>query len=288
MIQQGKNKYKDALKEMWKLCFPDDSASFINFYFDRAYKNEETLVFIEENKPVASLQMIPYSLKNGTTISTVGYISGAMTHPDFQRKGYMGKLLNASFKVMQKKGYDYTFLIPQEEWLFDFYGKYGYIQAFPKHEEHLLMYNDTENTRNDTVKKFRHSAPNVESAEFLYIYTVYSRFLSAMPCVVLKTESQFAFILQDFFDEKGVLFINDYGIAFTFQKGDTVIIKAFLYRDEEMRQVFLASVSRYYTSQKIIIRHDRSVPVTGYRGMIKSLNASNEEITNIYMDMMLD
>jgi len=38
----------------------------------------------------------------------------------------MAKLLHASFDEMIKKGYDYTFLIPQEKELIEMYSKYGF------------------------------------------------------------------------------------------------------------------------------------------------------------------
>jgi predicted acetyltransferase len=291
MIRQGENKYKEDLAKMWKRCFPSEADSFIDFYFKQVYKDEETLVFIEDNKPIASLQMIPYSMKIGTAISTAGYISGAMTHPDFQKRGYMGKLLNAAFKTMQTKGYDYTFLIPQKEWLFGYYGKFGYAPAFPERKENLLtsnIGNFTGQAPTDVIKRFSHPSFGTDSPVFSHIYASYSCFLSEMPHVVLKSESQFAHILWDFFDEKGVLFANNQGIAFTFQKEDTVIIKDFFYRDKKIKQAFLASINQYYAPKKIIIRYDPNAPVTRYKGMIKPLNASKEVITDIYMDTMLD
>jgi predicted acetyltransferase len=183
MIRFGENKDKDSLKEMWKLCFPLDTDQFIDFYFDKVYKNEETLVFIENDKPIASLQMIPYQLKIGTTVSLAGYISGAMTHPAFRKKGYMSQLLPIAFDAMKEKGYDYTFLIPQEEWLFGFYEKFGY-QTFvsPPLKE---------------LKDFK----NIQS------YTEHARFLATMSNAVLKSEEQFANILADFSAEEGE-FIN--------------------------------------------------------------------------------
>ena len=126
MIRQGQDTDKKTLMELWKLCFPQDSERFIRFYFDKVYENDETLVYVEDGRPVASLQMIPYQIKSGENLSWGGYISGAMTLPYSQKKGFMTKLLNTSFEEMIKKGYDYAFLIPQEKWLIQMYEKYGF------------------------------------------------------------------------------------------------------------------------------------------------------------------
>ncbi len=52
MIVSGETQYIPALKEMWKLCFPTDTNEFIEFYFDEIYKNDENLIFLDQNKPV--------------------------------------------------------------------------------------------------------------------------------------------------------------------------------------------------------------------------------------------
>ena len=131
MIRQGQDTDKKTLMELWKLCFPQDSERFIRFYFDKVYENDETLVYIEDGQPVASLQMIPYQIKSGDNLSWGGYISGAMTHPDYRKNGFMAKLLNTSFEEMIKKGFDYTFLIPQGKWLIQVYEKYGFRLCEP-------------------------------------------------------------------------------------------------------------------------------------------------------------
>ena len=131
MIRQGKDTDKDSLMRLWKCCFPEDSEHFIRFYFDKVYANDETLVYVENNQPVASLQMIPYQIKASNQLLWGGYISGAMTHPDHRNKGCMAQLLYTSFDEMIKKGYDYTFLIPQEKWLIQVYEKYGFRLCEP-------------------------------------------------------------------------------------------------------------------------------------------------------------
>jgi len=133
MIRQGKNADKETLMRLWKYCFPGDTDAFIQFYFDKVYANDETLIYEENNQPVAALQMIPYQIKTSDHLLWGGYIAGAMTHPAYRKKGYMAQLLYASFDEMIKKGYDYTFLIPQEKWLVRMYAKYGFRLCEPSH-----------------------------------------------------------------------------------------------------------------------------------------------------------
>jgi GNAT superfamily N-acetyltransferase len=131
LIQYSKNKFKPTLKSLWKLCFPKDTDTFITFYFDEIYQNDQTLIYLEDNQPVAALQMIPYSLQIGDEIRQGGYLSGIMTHPAYRKRGYMDQLLRFSFDEMSKKGYDYTFLIPQEKELAAMYVNYGFRLCDP-------------------------------------------------------------------------------------------------------------------------------------------------------------
>ncbi|GHT01654.1 hypothetical protein FACS189421_14300 [Bacteroidia bacterium] len=126
MIQFGEDKYKAALKTLWKCCFPEDDDEYIAFYFDEIYKNDESLIYLEDEKPVAFLQMIPW--RKG------GYLSGVMTHPEYQNSGISSRLILKSFDEMREKGYDYTFLIPQENRLTKFYEKFGYVSAYPEYQ----------------------------------------------------------------------------------------------------------------------------------------------------------
>ncbi|MDR0682226.1 MAG: GNAT family N-acetyltransferase [Dysgonamonadaceae bacterium] len=288
MIQWGDDRYKADLKNLWKLCFPDDTEAFINFYFSAVYRHEETLIYPEKNKPVASLQIIPYRIKIEKTIFNAGYISGAMTHPDFRKKGYMEKLLNVAFEVMKNKKYNYTFLIPQEEWLYDFYGKYGYVRAFPERLKCSYVINNelikNKSVKDGSIKIFSDSS----TIDLSVFYPVYSHFLMKKTNVVLKSRLQVSHILFDFFNEGGVLFANDKGIAFTFKRNNQIIVKEFLYQKDEIKKSFLETIFEYYHLPETIILNDPSAPVVKNVGMIKRLNASSLLHTDVYMSMMLD
>jgi len=283
MIRFGKDTDKETLMRMWKLCFPDTDR-FIRFYFDSVYASNETLVYVEKNQPVASLQMIPYRIKTGDSFSLGGYISGAMTHPDYRKRGYMEQLLTASFETMREKGYTYTFLIPQEDYLVDYYRKFGYENAFP---EYFASYRYSEESKlsNNVNIYTNHTA--YSAFDFPALYTFYSDCLMEKTNVVLKTEIQFLITLWDFFSEKGVLFTNDDGFAFSSPKGKSIKLIDFFYRNEETKTEFLQTISAYYGKGTIVF-NDPAVIIPKYKGMIKSLNDSVTAKTDIYMGRMLE
>ena len=196
MIRYGLAKDKDTLMRLWKYCFPKDSERFVRFYFDNVYANKETLLFEENETIVSSLQIIPYQIKTSDNLYRAGYISGAMTHPDYREKGFMKKLLLAAFKEMIKKKFDFSFLIPQEKGLIKMYEKFGY--------------------------KLCEKNPNPPEN------------------MVIKTPRQWSLVQRNLFYELGV-----------WMKTEPVFLNE-------------------------------------HKGMIKRLNPNAEEITSLYMGMMLD
>lgn len=72
---------KREVMELWRICF-DDTEEFIQFYFDKKYKEENALVYWDEQgAAIAALQTPLYPMTFGVTQIVTGYISGACTHP---------------------------------------------------------------------------------------------------------------------------------------------------------------------------------------------------------------
>lgn len=273
---------------MWRLCFPYDSENFVQFYFTKVYKDEDTLVYLIDNKPVASLQIIPYALKTDSSIAMIAYISGAMTHPDYRKQGYMESLLKASFEEMEKRGYTGAFLIPQEKWLFDFYRKYGFEEAFPQQKQIELIKSPEKICslilRDKDVKVYT----DLNNIDIEDAYSIYYRFLMEKENVVLKTQGQFSNIIEELLLDKGTVFINDWGIALAVLKEGTVCLKEFFYFDEEIRNEFIDTMAAYYPDKQIIYTPNSIQALDNiYKGMIKSLDDKPKD-PNIYLGPMLD
>lgn len=111
---------------LWNSSFPEDK-SFGEWFFDKTYKPENTLVYETDGKIISMLQRIPYEIKN---IGAVTYIFGACTQKDFRGKGIMAELIDYSEKIDRNNGIKASILIPQQKGLFDFYAKFGYSPEF--------------------------------------------------------------------------------------------------------------------------------------------------------------
>lgn len=300
MICQGDDKYIPELKQMWKRCFPEDTDAFIDFYFNKVYKDVDTLLYLINDKPVASLQIIPYEMKLYDTRAMAGYISGAMTHPDFRGRGIMAELLNASFELMKERAYGYSFLIPQEDYLFDYYAKFGYYKAFPFSLSQRRHPGKGYKNRKHFSIQLRFSSPErervrigteIDEVDIYCFMKSYSLLKNARNAIVLKSEEQIQLMLEDFFMEGGVLFYNKYGFVFAQKEGNHVLIKEsffdfFCYNIERQ---FLNGVAYYFdnTFEFEIAEYIHS-DTSRYRGMIKSFDEPFLPTRNIYMSMMFD
>ena len=129
MITYANEHTAPQICQMWKTVFGDSDA-YIDLYFREKYKNEQTLLYEENGKVVASLQMLPYQFTFCQMEIPIAYISGAGTLPEARKKGYMQQLLIRSFDEMAKNRVSLSILVPQENWLLYFYEKYGYAQTF--------------------------------------------------------------------------------------------------------------------------------------------------------------
>ncbi len=137
MIRLADSSSKQVVWNMWKTVFGDPD-SYMNLYFRDKYKPENTLVYFEDEKPVASLQMLKFRFTFYGREIPIYYLSGVCTLPEARRKGYMDLLLKSSFEIAQDRRIPLMILVPQEEWLLGFYNKYDFSQTFDSCNQPLI------------------------------------------------------------------------------------------------------------------------------------------------------
>lgn len=184
MIRFANDTTAHSVRSMWKICF-GDTEEFMNLYFTQKYRNYNTLIYFEKNKPVASLQMLPYNIRFYGEIIPLYYLAGLCTLPEFRNKGYMGKLIKRSFEVMQDRSIPLAILIPAEDWLFTYYAKYGFETTFEKSDENINLKKILEDNENNTLNAFQKFDLEFQQQDFC----------------VLKSEEDFGSIIQDYVNE---------------------------------------------------------------------------------------
>lgn len=121
MIAFAESYMVPSLKGIWRECFLDGDA-YIDFYFQHRYVNENTLVWLEEKKPVAMLTLLPASIFHNGSYKPILYVYAVATKIEWRKRGISSRLL--------KEINGDSMLVPATELLFDFYDKIGYETAF--------------------------------------------------------------------------------------------------------------------------------------------------------------
>ena len=129
MIRFAQQSDTERIRALWEVCFPDEGG-FNPWYFEYLYRPEHTLIYELDGELAAMLQMLPFEIEADGTAKSVTYIYGACTAPQHRRKHLMSQLLEESFRLDRENGRAASVLIPQEDWLFGFYRKFGYQAGF--------------------------------------------------------------------------------------------------------------------------------------------------------------
>ena len=180
MIKLASDETKQEVRQMWKTCF-EDSDEFMDLYFSEKYQNENTLIYFEKGKAAASLQMLPYQFTFCDVEIPISYISGACTLPEYRNRRYMGKLLLAAFDIMQERNIPLSILTPAEEWLYDYYTRYGYETVFELGEKEIPLEHIVKESNGD-----------MDAA-----YSTFDKLFRNRDFCIQKTKSDFITIVKD-------------------------------------------------------------------------------------------
>ena len=273
MIAFANDNQKQDVMHIWEKSFPDDSPKFMDMYFQRKYKKENTLLYLAENKPVSCLQMLPYKMTFYNAICKTSYISGAATLPEYKNQGIMGKLLIDSFSEMKKRGDDFTTLIPQEPWLVNFYQKYGYTPCFEYNLNSIQIDLSATNYENTIVE-----INDINAKEgFLY----YSEYCKKQNLFVLKSYEDFLIIWEDLQLADGRIFLclqsdRVCGICFCCPNKEKIIVKDLIAHSENIEKQLIHAVAAKYPNKEVFIfkqTGDNYNSIT--LGMARILNVDN-------------
>jgi len=142
------------LKEIWKVCFGDDD-TYIDFFFNNKYKEDQTFVLIYDREIAAMLTMIPIKIigpSNEKYNSVMLY--AIATHPKYQGRGFSTKIMNYTKKHLLKYKVDILTLVPAGDSLVSFYSKRGYSAGFYIRES-KLEYEIIQKFTKDETNKLR-------------------------------------------------------------------------------------------------------------------------------------
>ena len=122
MLLISKDNDKKDILNMYNAIFSGEE-DFAERFFDIVWKKEYCLSLSENDKTVSAVNVLPFTLTDGEKEFSAGYIYAAMTLPEYRKKGLMEQLLEKSFT----SGQDFSILIVQNDSLFNYYSRFGYL-----------------------------------------------------------------------------------------------------------------------------------------------------------------
>jgi len=117
-------------KELWKLCF-GDSEHYIDFYYDNHYKENETILLLEDREIYSMLTMLPIKI----IFPNIQSFNSAMlyaiaTHPQYQNRGFASRLIDFAHENLRENENAFSVLVPSAKQLFEFYRQQGFHDGF--------------------------------------------------------------------------------------------------------------------------------------------------------------
>ena len=117
------------LSRIWRICFAEEARP-TGYFFNNMFRPQDCLVYQIEGRAAAMLHMLPARLaQNGGTVQA-HYIYGAATLPEYRSRGFMAALLNCASYLGGQRGDAFSFLLPANRGLYDYYGTLGYFPYF--------------------------------------------------------------------------------------------------------------------------------------------------------------
>ena len=248
MIRKAKKTDKNAVIDLWRTGF-GETDSFLDFYFGTYYQEDYTYLYLEDGKVAASLQEVPFDLYNQGHLLPATYILGVVTHPLHRKKGFAGRLLCTSLTEQYKKGILFTTLIPQEEYLFDVYRKYGFSEAFYADEVVVRRTGEEQAQWPDGCKVLKWGKDTgIPPEYFNAFFDFYTKAYKDSGVCMLKSKTDLAFYADAFLGFEGDIYVylnvKDVGVkacAFVTQNRPARI-KELLYDDETGKNAILSAL----------------------------------------------
>ena len=117
------SEYDDA-KRVWRLCFPDDSDEFIDYYFARRTSPELILgAFSRCGELIGTLHLLPREISFLGHPKRICFVAGVGTVPSMRHKGIASAMFEAAYPLMKKRGFCASILQPFNV---GFYERLGY------------------------------------------------------------------------------------------------------------------------------------------------------------------
>lgn len=155
MLIESKNEYIPSLTRLWNEVF-GDSEEYIKLFFNKAYYDCEIFAHFDGDTIASAFYLLKCSIKYDGKVYNGRYLYAAATLPEYRGKGLMSELIREAVSYGKNKKLDFIALVPADDGLYDYYGRFGFCEAMYKYRLNI-------NKSTATMRSFREIS---ESDEF--------------------------------------------------------------------------------------------------------------------------
>lgn len=301
-IRYAKENETNSIIDIWNYCF-NDSKSFVDYYFNDKYKSENTIVLVEDDEVVSSLQLNQYKLILNEKKYDASYVVGVSTFPQVRGRGHMKNIMKHALKELYKKDQLVSILMPID---YRLYRRYGYDHCYDQLEYNI----DIEDLRRFKLKGRFYK---VNQKHITDLININNNFLKGLNGYVIRDEDYYENIFKEVKSENGYIYIHEdngyQGYITYFLNGETMFVRDLFYQNLDSLKSILKFIYNHNTQCKKVtisapindkIRYVLENPktchikikpfmmgrVVNLKGFIESLDInSNEECSaNIYVE----
>ena len=279
------DKYEVA--RLWQDVF-HDSDEYIELFFNRVYKPENTFVIKRNGSIISELQMIPYHVKLNDKIIPAVYLCGLCTHPMERGRGFMKNLMRYAMIEMQRRGYSLVIVIPAEPSLFNYYRKQGFIYPI----NHTIEFQFIDIKAIDIFdSQYPYTFESCSKAHFTY----FDRKQHALEKTILHDVYDFETILRELKIDQGeacVALNNSTPVGMVFAKKcsqDVILIKQIFSDNQTIHAALQKYACRLFETHhvKTILPATSTKEAIPY-GLACIIDNQNHNLNNTCMSLMLD
>ena len=270
---------KEQIKNLWKTSF-GDTDDFIRLWFDRVYKDEQTIVIEKKGKIISALQILPYEMTFCGTIIPVGYICGVCTIPSERGKGYMSRLMHRAIEEMYDRRYAFAILIPATPELFALYRPFEFTNAFDFATEEI-QFNDSICNPDSGIRIVLYQKQSPDA-----IYSYYHTKQCERVSSVIHSARQFKTVCLDRILGGGEIWValaneQPVGLAFTDQIDNKMLsIREMMFENTNIKYQLIQSMLAHHQLHDVKLRTpptpSKSIPY----GMARLIN--KEQMLSLY------
>lgn len=265
-------KKKDAVLRLWRECF-DDSDQYVDMFFSAVYRDDDALLLEHDGQAVSSMLLQRYAMKIHGVTASISYVCGAATTRRYRDRGYMAQLMREALRVSYGRGDMLSTLIPANDPLYGFYGKFCFSPVF---YINLERYTSAHTFRNEGVYERYYSLDSADA------YAFFAEMSAQRPCSVQHTREQYDLVLMENSADAGTVIALADGaglpvaMAFVTPSDGEATVRELLARDEDSREAVLEEVHREFAGMPVTVYGyiDRSDGELRRRGMARIVDAA--------------